>query len=36
MSVGGMDKSIRIEAFGDLNQYRLGKLGSMKEAEAVV
>jgi predicted dinucleotide-binding enzyme len=37
MSVGGIDQSIRIEAFGDLNQYgKLGKLVSAKEAEAVV
>jgi predicted dinucleotide-binding enzyme len=36
MRVGGIDKSIRIEAFGDLNQQRLGKLVSVKEAEAVV
>jgi predicted dinucleotide-binding enzyme len=36
MSVGGINKSIRIEAFGDLNQYKLGKLVSVKEAEAVV
>jgi len=37
MNVGGIDQSIRIEAFGDLNQYgALGKLVSVKEAEAVV
>jgi predicted dinucleotide-binding enzyme len=37
MNVGGIDQSIRIEAFGDLNQYgKLGKLVSVKEAEAVV
>ena len=36
MSVGGIDKSIRIEAFGDLNQFGLGKLVSVKEAEAVL
>jgi 8-hydroxy-5-deazaflavin:NADPH oxidoreductase len=36
MSVGGIDKSIRIEAFGDLNQFKLGGLVSVKEAEAVV
>ncbi len=36
MSVGGIDKSIRIEAFGDLNQFKLGGLVSVKQAEAVV
>jgi predicted dinucleotide-binding enzyme len=37
MRVGGIDKSIRIEAFGDLNQYgKLGKLVSVKEAEAAL
>ena len=36
MSVGGIDKSIRIEAFGDLNQFGLGKLVSVKEAEAAL
>jgi 8-hydroxy-5-deazaflavin:NADPH oxidoreductase len=36
MSAGGIDKSIRIEAFGDLNQFTLGKLVSVKEAEALV
>jgi predicted dinucleotide-binding enzyme len=37
MSVGGIDQSIRIEAFGDLNQYgKLGKLVSVKEAEAAL
>jgi hypothetical protein len=35
--VGGIDQSIRIEAFGDLHEYgKLGKLVSVKEAEAVV
>ena len=36
MNVGGIDQSIRIEAFGDLNQFTLGKLVSAKEAEALV
>ena len=36
MSVGGIDKSIRIEAFGDLNHFALGKLVSVKEAEAAL
>jgi predicted dinucleotide-binding enzyme len=34
--VGGIDKSIRIEAFGDLNQFGLGKLVSVKEAETAL
>jgi predicted dinucleotide-binding enzyme len=37
VSVGGIDQSIRIEAFGDLHEYgNLGKLVSEKEAEAAV
>jgi predicted dinucleotide-binding enzyme len=36
MSIGGIDRSIRIEAFGDLNQFGLGKLVSVKEAEAAL
>jgi predicted dinucleotide-binding enzyme len=37
MSVGGIDRSIRIEAFGDLHEFgKLGKLVSVKEAEAAL
>jgi 8-hydroxy-5-deazaflavin:NADPH oxidoreductase len=37
MSVGGIDQSIRIEAFGDLHQVgKLGRLVSVKEAATVV
>lgn len=36
MSVGGIDQSIRIEAFGDLNQFKLGGLVSVKEAQALI
>ena len=37
MSVGGIAKSIRIEVFGDLNEFgTLGKLVSAKEAAALV
>jgi 8-hydroxy-5-deazaflavin:NADPH oxidoreductase len=37
MSAGGIDQSIRIEAFGDLHQVgKLGKLVSVKEAQAAV
>ena len=37
MSVGRIDQSIRIEAFGDLHQVgKLGKLVSVKEAQAAV
>jgi 8-hydroxy-5-deazaflavin:NADPH oxidoreductase len=35
--VGGIDQSIRIEAFGKLNEYgKLGRLVTAKEAEALV
>jgi 8-hydroxy-5-deazaflavin:NADPH oxidoreductase len=37
VSVGGIDQSVRIEVFGDLHEFGpLGKLVSMKEAEAIV
>jgi predicted dinucleotide-binding enzyme len=37
VKVGGIDQSIRIEAFGDLHELgKLGKLVSLKEAEALV
>jgi 8-hydroxy-5-deazaflavin:NADPH oxidoreductase len=37
VSAGGIDQSIRIEAFGDLHQVgKLGRLISQKEAEALV
>jgi predicted dinucleotide-binding enzyme len=36
VSAGGIDKSIRIEVFGDLHHFALGKLVSVKEAEALV
>jgi predicted dinucleotide-binding enzyme len=36
VSAGGIDRSIRIEAFGDLNQFGLGRLVSVKEAEAAL
>jgi 8-hydroxy-5-deazaflavin:NADPH oxidoreductase len=35
--VGGIDQSVRIEAFGDLNEYgKLGRLVTSKEAEALI
>jgi hypothetical protein len=37
VSVGRIDQSVRIEAFGDLNEYgKLGRLVTAKEAEALV
>jgi 8-hydroxy-5-deazaflavin:NADPH oxidoreductase len=37
VSVGGIDQSVRIEAFGELNEYgKLGRLVTAKEAEALV
>jgi predicted dinucleotide-binding enzyme len=37
VTVGGIDKSIRIEVFGDLHEFgKLGKLVSIKEAEAAL
>ena len=37
VSVGRIDQSVRIEAFGDLNEYgKLGGLVTAKEAEALV
>ena len=37
VSVGGIDKSIRIEVFGDLNELgKLGRLVSAKEAASIV
>jgi predicted dinucleotide-binding enzyme len=37
VTVGGIDKSIRIEVFGDLHEFgKLGKLVSSKEAQALV
>lgn len=37
VSVGAVDQSIRIEAFGDLHELgKLGKLVSVKEAEALI
>jgi predicted dinucleotide-binding enzyme len=37
VNVGGVDRSIRIEVFGDLHEFgKLGKLVSAKEAEALV
>ena len=37
VSVGGINQSVRIEAFGDLNEYgKLGKLATSKEAEALI
>jgi 8-hydroxy-5-deazaflavin:NADPH oxidoreductase len=37
VSVGGIDKSIRIEVGGDLHEFgKLGKLVSVKEAEALI
>jgi predicted dinucleotide-binding enzyme len=35
--VGGIDQSVRIEAFGELNEYgKLGRLVTSKEAEALI
>ena len=37
VSIGGIDKSIRIEVFGDLHEFgKLGKLVSAKEAQALI
>jgi hypothetical protein len=37
LSVGGIDQSIRIEAFGDLHEFgKLAKLVSIKEALAAI
>jgi 8-hydroxy-5-deazaflavin:NADPH oxidoreductase len=37
VSVGGINQSVRIEAFGDLNEYgKLGRLVTSKEAETLV
>jgi predicted dinucleotide-binding enzyme len=37
VSVGGIDKSIRIEVGGDLHEFgKLGKLVSAKEAESLI
>jgi 8-hydroxy-5-deazaflavin:NADPH oxidoreductase len=37
VNVGGVDQSVRIEAFGDLSEYgKLGRLVTSKEAEAIV
>lgn len=37
VSVGGIDQSVRIEAFGDLNEYgKLGRLVTSKEAETLI
>jgi predicted dinucleotide-binding enzyme len=37
VNVGGVDQSVRIEAFGDLNEYgKLGGLVTRKEAEAIL
>jgi 8-hydroxy-5-deazaflavin:NADPH oxidoreductase len=37
VSVGGIDQSVRIEAFGELNEYgKLKRLVTAKEAEALV
>jgi hypothetical protein len=37
VSVGRIDQSVRIEAFGDLNEYgKLRRLVTAKEAEALV
>jgi 8-hydroxy-5-deazaflavin:NADPH oxidoreductase len=37
VKVGGIDQSVRIEAFGQLNEYgKLGMLVTKKEAEALV
>jgi 8-hydroxy-5-deazaflavin:NADPH oxidoreductase len=37
VSVGGIDQSIRIEAFGELNEYgKLGRLVTAKEAKTLV
>jgi predicted dinucleotide-binding enzyme len=37
VTVGGIDKSIRIEVFGDLHEFgKLGKVVSVKEAEAAL
>jgi hypothetical protein len=37
VNVGGVDQSVRIEAFGDLHEYgKLGRLVTSKEAEAII
>jgi 8-hydroxy-5-deazaflavin:NADPH oxidoreductase len=37
VNVGGVDQSVRIEAFGDLSEYgKLGRLVTSKEAEAII
>jgi len=37
VGVGGLDQSLRIEAFGELSEYgKLGKLVTKLEAEAIV
>jgi 8-hydroxy-5-deazaflavin:NADPH oxidoreductase len=37
VSVGGIYQSVRIEAFGDLNEYgKLGRLVTSKEAKALI
>jgi 8-hydroxy-5-deazaflavin:NADPH oxidoreductase len=37
VNVGGLDQSVRIEAFGDLHEYgSLGRLVTRKEAEAII
>jgi 8-hydroxy-5-deazaflavin:NADPH oxidoreductase len=37
VNVGGLDQSVRIEAFGDLHEYGpLGRLVTRKEAEAII